>query len=51
MIYWLRSLFCKHNYVFEKNTSHYWNKFDKMPYKYTKTYICSKCLATKRITL
>ena len=38
---------CVHDFEHVSDTNYFANEYDKMPYKKTRTYICSRCLEVK----
>lgn len=47
--YMFRKLFCNHDYQLVDQVAHYVFESDKLPYKHTKIYMCSKCGKVRKI--
>ena len=48
-INYLKSLFCSHNYIFEKEISYF--DGDKLPVRGKRIYMCHKCGSVKNIKM
>ena len=45
----MKKLFCNHNYQLVDKVEHYLCELDKLPYKHTGVYMCSKCGKVRKI--
>lgn len=42
---------CNHDYEYIRDTQIFFESYDKMPYKITRTYQCKLCLETKIVQI
>ncbi len=49
MVNWIRSLFCKHDWQFQKTVRIWWDKSAGVIDQQYDVYICPKCLKVKKI--